>query len=144
MSGSRARRYALGASAVAVAAGAPLWFLIAPRGTLWVVWGGVGWGMLALLSIAGGAWLAAEHGRPGTGFVRALGTGMLARLSAAVVGAIGAARSGEGAAWAYLAGVIAGFVPLQVFEIVWFHREARRLQAGPPVERDGSDGRERR
>ncbi len=139
----RARRYALGASAVAVVFGALLWVAVRPRGTTWIVWSGLGWGMLAVLSVAGGAWLAAEHGKPGSGFVKALGTGMLARLFAAVIGAIGAAQSGDGAAWAYLAGVIAGFVPLQVFEVVWFYRESRRLQTGQPDNRNGSDGRKR-
>ena len=142
MSGTRVRRYALGASAVAVTFGGLLWLAVRPRGATWIVWGGLGWGVLAVLSVAGGAWLAAEHGKQGSGFLKALGAGMLARLFAAAIGAFGAARTGDGAPWAYLAGVIAGLVPLQVFEVVWFYREARRLQTEPPDNRSGSHGRQ--
>jgi hypothetical protein len=30
------------------------------------------------------------------------------------------------AVWAYLAGLVAGYLPLQLFEIWWFVRSARR------------------
>ena len=109
MSGTRVRQYAVGASTVAVAFGALLWVAVRSRGATWIVWSGVGWGLLAVLGVVGGAWLAAEHGKPGSGFLKALGVSMLARLFAAATGAIGAAQTGDGAPWAYLVGV---FTPL--------------------------------
>ena len=44
-----------------------------------------------------------KHGSPGSGFLIALGTCMLARLFASVAGALVAAASGTDAVWAFFA-----------------------------------------
>ena len=77
---------------------------------------------MVLVGVAGGAWLATQHGSPGTGFLVAMGTCMLARLFGSAAGAIAAGTHGMGALWPYLAGLGFGFVPLQLFEIGWFMR----------------------
>jgi uncharacterized ion transporter superfamily protein YfcC len=72
--------------------------------------------------IAGGAWLAREHGRSVTRFLVALVTGFVTRLFLAALAAFFAAGAGNGAGTALLAGLAAGFVPLMIFEMVWFVR----------------------
>ncbi len=59
----------------------------------------------------------------------ALGTGMLVRLVTVLGSLAGALRAGGGAYRPWLAGLVAGYVPLQVFEVVWFHRRSRRADA---------------
>jgi hypothetical protein len=96
----------------------------------WTSRGGVlpaGWVIKGLLAtavpgVAGGAWLAHEHGRAGSRFVVALQAGMLARLVLAAVVAMGAAQAGGTAMSASMAGLAGGFVPVMVFEMVWFAR----------------------
>jgi hypothetical protein len=129
---------------VAVVFGALLLVVAATRGAAWIAWGGLAWFLLASLGVAGGAWLAAEFGKPGTGFLKALGVGMLARLFA-TAGGLACARflGSEEAPWAFLAGVATGFVPLQLFEVAWFYRAGRRLQPSAGSE-SVSDGRQTR
>jgi hypothetical protein len=86
---------------------------------------------MALPGIAAGAWLAYAHGRPGGLFVAALGSGVVVRLALAGVTVGGAARSGAPAALAASLGLLAGFLPITVFEMAWFARRAtfgRRAQ----------------
>ena len=64
-----------GAAAAALAAGRP------PADRVWVL---LGWGVLAVAGTLGGAWLASEHGKPGSGFLVALGAGVAARFRAAL------------------------------------------------------------
>lgn len=88
-------------------------------------WALLGWGSLAAVGLGAGAWLAARHATAGAGFVVALVAGMLARLVAAGAGTAAAAATGGRALAAYLVGLVLGFAPLQVFEMVFFYREAR-------------------
>ena len=85
-------------------------------------WALAGWVAMSVPGVVAGTWLAREHGRPGAGFVVALGAGMLARALAGASVAAGAARAGQPAITAALAGLVAGFVPVLVFEIIWCAR----------------------
>ena len=89
----------------------------------WVL---AGWGMLALTGVAGGAWLASTHARPGAGFLVALVGGMVLRLTVVATAVSLAALTGGAALRAHLEGLVLGFFPLQVHEVVFFRREARR------------------
>jgi hypothetical protein len=77
---------------------------------------------MSLLCIACGAWLAFEHGRPGARFLAALGAGVLGRFLAVALGCILAAVESGNALLAYATGLAAGFVPVQLFEAIWFYR----------------------
>ena len=105
-----------GAAAAALAAGRPagdrVWMLL-------------GWAILAVAGTLGGAWLAREHGKPGSAFLVALGAGVAARFVAVAGGCVAAALAGKSAITAYAIGLIAGFVPVQTFEAVWFFRRTR-------------------
>ena len=89
------------------------------------VWVLAGWAVLALVGTLGGAWLAREHGKPGSGFLVALGAGVAARFFAVAGGSVAAALAGKSALTAYAVGLLAGFVPVQAFEAVWFFRRTR-------------------
>ena len=85
-------------------------------------WAAKGFLAMALPGIAGGAWLAREHGRPASRFLIALAMGFVTRLALAALAAFYAAKAGDGAGTALLAGLAAGFVPLMAFEMIWFAR----------------------
>jgi hypothetical protein len=121
-----AGRFALIGGAIVAAAGAALLPLAIARGTVALQWGLAGWLVMAITGLAGGIWLVWKHGKQGSGFLVALGTCMLARLFASAAGAFGAAMQGMEAVWPYLIGLVAGYIPLQLFEIWWFVRSARR------------------
>jgi len=114
--------FAFGASAAATlgAAGVVLW--IATTGSAAASWAAAGFAVMAVPGIVFGSWLAREHGRPGSRFLSALATGFVTRLVLVAVAAFSAAKAGEGAGTALLAGLAAGFVPLQIFEMIWFLR----------------------
>jgi len=81
---------------------------------------------MAVPGIVGGAWLAREHGRSAQRFLVALATGFITRLVLAALAAFSAGKADAGAA--LIAGLAAGFVPLTLFEMVWFLR-ARGAQS---------------
>ncbi len=130
MSRSRTARYFRASGAVALSAGLLLVGLSSARGPAAVAWAVVGWGVMALAGVAGGAWIVSRHGRPGSGFLVAVGACMLARLFAGAAAAVAAASAGMSAVWAFLAGAGVTYVALQVFELSWFLRhpapQARR------------------
>ena len=95
------------------------------QGRAAIGWGLLGWSVMVLIGVAGGAWLAALHGSSGPRFLVAMGTCMLARLFGAAAGALAAGMHGTRAVLPYLAGLGAGYVPLQLFEIGWFMRRAK-------------------
>jgi hypothetical protein len=105
-------------------------------------WALAGWGSAAVIGVVGGSWLAAWHGRPGWGFVVALLAGMLARLLAVGSGAALAALAADGAPWVFAGGFAAGFIPLQVWEAVFFQRASRELDrvGEPPTVETGVIG----
>ena len=88
-------------------------------------WAARGFLAMALPGIAGGAWLAREHGRAGSRFVAVLGVGFILRLALAAIAAFGAAKAGGGAVDGLLPGLAAGFVPVTAFEMFFFARAGR-------------------
>lgn len=125
MSAAGAGRFAVVCGTIALVSGAAVWTFAAERGPETLRWSLLGWAVMAVSGVGAGVWMARVHGRPGTGFLLALGTGMLARLFGAAAGALWAAQHGVEAVWAYLAGLSAGYLPLQAFESVWFLRRTR-------------------
>jgi hypothetical protein len=111
---------------VAVSAGVVLLLFTLSRDATTVGWSLFGWLIMAMIGVIGGSLMEAAHGKPGTAFVGILVGSMLARLMASGLGAVAATTGGYEAAWPYLAGIVAGFVPLQVFEVIWFFRKGRR------------------
>jgi hypothetical protein len=108
----------LPAVALALALASVLW----PGRAAWAAGGAAA---MAALGLAFGAWLVALHGRPSSEFLVALVAGMFARAVAALAGsAVALVAGGQAAAWAFISGLAAGWVPLQVFETVWFMRRA--------------------
>ncbi len=126
MKASGALRFALLGGAIALAVGLPLLPWALAEGPVAVQWGVSGWLVMAVTGMAGGVWLVLKHGKRGSGFLVALGTCMLARLFASAAGAFGAAQQGMEAVWPYIVGLIAGYLPMQLFELWWFVRVARR------------------
>ena len=118
-------KFALGAVAAATAGGALLAFGLAGRDAAAIFWAAIGFASMVVPGLACGIWLAYEHGRPGSRFVAAIGTGFLLRLVLAGACAFGAARAGGSAGTGLLSGLAAGFVPVTLFEMVWFASRLR-------------------
>jgi hypothetical protein len=127
---TRSLRFVAGASAVSVASAVAAFATFRPDASVGLAWGAVGWGVMAAIGLASGAGLAAAYGRTGTGFLVAIVAGILSRLAATLGGALAAARAGRGALSAFLVGLGAGFVPLEVYEAIFFYRAGRR-RTGP-------------
>ncbi len=125
MTVSAAGRYAIWSGAVALAAALPLIAFAAAEGWAAARWSLLGWAIMALIGVGGGAWCVRRHGDPGAGFMLALGTCMLARLIASALGAAMAAGHGMEAVWPYLAGLVVTYLPLQIFEMSWFLHQTR-------------------
>ena len=135
MSGGSARGYALRAATLALGSGALAAAILWPLGASRAWWLLASWGALSTIGIGGGVALVLRHGSAGPGFVLAMGSAMILRSIAALGLLVGALRAGGGATAACLAGLIAGFVPQQVFEVLWFGRgrglhEGRREPTG--------------
>lgn len=122
MSSRSPRAYALRAGLVALLSGACAAAGITLAGVSGMAWTLAAWAAVSLIGIAGGVALARWHGTQGAGFVVAMGTAMILRSIVALALLVGALRAGGGAYVPCLAGLLAGFVPQQVFEIVWFGR----------------------
>lgn len=89
-------------------------------------WALVGWLVMAPIFVVGGARLVRALGAGGHDFMLALVACMLSRLLTAAVGAAAAVRVGQGTAVpAYVAGMLAAFIALQAFEVIWFVRKTR-------------------
>jgi hypothetical protein len=114
--------FVLGATAVAFVGATALLPWLAGGDALAARWAARGFLAMAVPAVAGGAWLAREHGRVESRFVMAVLTGILVRLLAAVVVAQGAAKAGGSAMTGLAAGLIAGFVPVTAFQAVWLAR----------------------
>jgi hypothetical protein len=118
--------FALSASAVAVAGAAALFVVYGSAEPVAAAWAARGFLAMAVPGLVGGTWLAREHGRSASRFLIALATGFVTRLVLAGLAAFFAARADAGVP--LLAGLAAGFVPLTIFEMVWFLR-ARGAQS---------------
>lgn len=119
-----AGQFVVRASLVALLALVPLSALAWPSGATAVRWGLAGWLVMTVVGVVGGGFMVLEHGRATPGFIVALGTCMLARLIVSAAGAFAAVSAGGPAVRAYVTGLGVGYVPLQVFETVWFMRRA--------------------
>jgi len=111
--------FGLAALLLAALAALVLLTLMPPRDALGLRWAGIGWGLMTVVGVVGGIALVRCHGRPAHGFFVAAGASMLTRLGTAALGAWGAARAGESAIGPYLAGLAAGYLPLQILEVGW-------------------------
>jgi len=111
---------------ISAASGIAVYLVAAPRGAEIVRWSMTGWAIMAVIGFTTGLWMVRVHGKPGSGFLAAMGAGMLARLFISAAVALWAARHGIEYVSAYLAGLFTGYLPLQAFEVTWFFREARR------------------
>ena len=120
MTNAVTRRVVIGCAVVALAAGVILALSTLSFGAFALQSGLLGWGLMALVGVTAGGWAVSRHGTPGPGFIVAVGTGMLARLVLAGAGAAVTLSRGEGALYAYFAGVGAGYVPVQLYEMGWF------------------------
>ena len=123
---SRSGRFAVVCGLIAVATGVAVYAVAVPRGAEIVRWSMTGWAIMAVTGVVTGLWMVRVHGKPGSGFLAAMGTGMLARLFLSAGVALWAAQHGIEYVWAFLAGLVTGYLPLQTFEVAWFFREARR------------------
>lgn len=94
-----------------------------------VSWTLLGFGAAVVPGLGAGMILARRHGQPGPGFLVALGTGILARFVVVLASLAWALRAGDGAYRPWLLGVALGYVPMELFEIVWFHRQGKHLAA---------------
>jgi hypothetical protein len=127
----RALRFVLGGALVAIASGGAAWAAARPSSPAGLLWGALGWGLMAAIGLGSGAWLAARYGTTGSGFLAAIVAGILGRIAATLGGAATAASAGRGALPAFLVGLGSGFAPLMVYEAVFFYREGRRLRGLP-------------
>ena len=126
MNGPGTGRFAAICMAVALFSGLAVLLFAMPRGEQFLRWSLFGWSSMAMIGVAAGLWMVRVHGRPGSGFMAALGAGMLARLFVSAAGALVAGQQGIEVVWAYLAGLVTGYLPLQVFELTWFYRRSGR------------------
>jgi len=100
----------------------------------------VGWALAASLGAVCGARLVSLHGTRGAGFLVAHGTCTLARLFAFAGGVGWAMTRSTNEAVAFIAGLVAGYLPTQVFELVWFARQTK----GRKGRASGLEGTERK
>jgi hypothetical protein len=122
MRGTAALRFALCGGASSALAALVLLPLALSCGEVVLRSGLAGWLATTLAGVGGGAWLVSQHGRGGPLFLAALGACMLLRLLLFVGGPLAAAPQGADAVWAVLVGLFAGYLPVQVSEVLWFLR----------------------
>jgi hypothetical protein len=138
---SPALSYALQCSLLAIILALGLLLTLRSQSQTFLGFAMLGWGVMALTAVPGGAWVASRHGRSLTAFLVALQSCMLARLALAAGGAFVAWKAGGDAVRAFLIGLVVGFLPLQTFEIIWFYRRTQKVrfagnepQSGPGIE----------
>jgi hypothetical protein len=119
-----ASRFALWSAASATIVALALVPLALSRGEVVLGWGLAGWFLTAAAGVGGGAWLVSRHGKPGPGFLVAMGVCMLARSVLFVAGPFAAASLGVEAVLACVAGLFAGYLPPQAAEVIWFARSS--------------------
>lgn len=130
MTASRRRRFAIPALGIAVVAGALSWGGAGAAGLGAGEFLLAGFAVAALPGVAGGAWLAGRWGSPGPGFYGGMVAAMAFRFVAVGIGTVVGLRSGGDAPWAFLLGFAATFVPLTVYEAIWFRRESAAAERG--------------
>ena len=115
------RRYAAYGSLLALAGGAALLPLALGSGGPWLGTYLAGWGAMALIGVVGGTAQVARHGRSSTSFVLVMIACMLLRLISILAGVLILKRL-DLSPIGFVVGLGIGFVPLQIFEGVWFYR----------------------
>jgi len=127
LSSEEPTRYCLWSSAVAIAAALPVVAAAATEAVL--PWTALGWFLGMAPGVAGGTALVRTHGTPSADFVKILGASMLVRLIVFPAGALLAIGSGRVAASAYAFGLLAGYLPTQIFEGAWFYYRSSKSVA---------------
>ncbi len=89
-------------------------------------WALGGWLLLAVAGVVAGGWLVFSHGKPGNRFLGALVGGMLVRMAVTAAGMGAAMTSGKPTMWAFAGGALAGFLPVMMFELIWFYRASQK------------------
>jgi hypothetical protein len=126
------QRYALYAGSITLAVALLIYGLAWSRAWQVPGWAIFGWLLASVTGVGFGARLVSLHGTPGSGFMVALGTCILARLFAFAGGAAWAVSRSYEEAIAFLAGLVIGYVPTQVFELVWFASRTKDRNSMPP------------
>ena len=122
------RHYLVRSGALALAPAVVLTLIFLPRGPAALLFAVLGWAPMALIGVAGGGWTVSCFGRVGPGFPIAVLTSILLRL---LLGFAGLALAHVNAQVVpYLAGSIATFAVMQLFEMLWFLHRNRLQQAG--------------
>jgi hypothetical protein len=120
------RNYLLASTGLAFVLAVILAALFAARGQEPLLFAALGWAPLALIGVVGG-WLAVKvHGTSGAAFPLTLLTCILLRLIFGLGGLFPAMQFGQ--VTPYLTALFGTFVTMQVLEMVWFFRRARRFQ----------------
>jgi hypothetical protein len=88
-------------------------------------WSILGWALATSLGAFCGARLILVHGTPGTAFLKVQGSCILARLFTFAGGTAWAFSHSIEEALAFLFGVVAGYLPTQILEMVWFASRTR-------------------
>ncbi len=117
------RHYLIRSGALALAPAVVLTLIFLPRGTAALLFAAIGWAPMALIGVAGGGWTVSHFGRVGAGFPLAVLTCILLRLLLGLGGLLLAHVNAQ--VLPYLAGSLATFATLQVFEMLWFLRRNR-------------------
>ena len=122
------RHYLIRSGALALVPAVMLTPIFLPRGTTALLFAGLGWAPMALVGVAGGGWTVSRFGRAGSGFPLAVLTCILLRLLLGLGGLVFAHVHTQ--IVPYLAGSLATFAAMQLFEMLWFLRR-NRLQPAP-------------
>jgi len=119
--------FAIRGAVVAFVCGAATALLAAATGSISPGWFVGGWVLASAIGLAGGAVLLAVRGRPAFGnvFAFVLQATMIVRMFAVGGGAILSAQVGPAGLWSYVGGFASAFVPLSVYEGIWFLRASR-------------------
>ena len=122
------RHYLIRSGALALAPAVVLTLIFISRGNETLLFAGLGWAPMALIGVAGGAWTVSHFGRVGKGFPLAVLTCILLRLLLGLGGLVLAHVNAQ--VLPYLAGSLATFATMQVFEMLWFLRRNRLQPTG--------------
>lgn len=87
-------------------------------------WAAVGWLVTALPAAGSGFFIERVHGGEVAPFLKTLGACMLARLVPFAVGCVFAVSRDRNAFLGFLVGIVAGYLPVQFSEGLWFVRKS--------------------
>jgi len=122
-----AARSALAATLVAVLGLSLAWWLECPVPG----WSILGWALAGILGTICGARLVSRHGSPGAAFLKTHISCILARLFTFAGGTAWAFSRSTEEALAFLVGLLAGYLPTQILDMVWFARRTKDITSKP-------------